>query len=92
MRRLMLLVTLCASSLAGCGVAPSAPEPVVRTVEIRVPIPVPCIDAVPARPAVNTLAEILALGNAAAAMALMEQHNLLLGYAGEMDGAVAGCR
>lgn len=94
MRRLMLLVLACAGSLAGCGTVPAAPEPVVRTVEIRVPVPVPCIDAaaIPARPAVNTLDEILALPNAVAVGVLMTQHNLLLAYAGEMEGAMTGCR
>lgn len=94
MQRLMLLVLACASSLAGCGTAPAAPEPVVRIVEVRVPVPAPCIDAaaIPVRPAVNTLAEILTLTNADAAVALLVQHNLLLGYAGELEGAIAGCR
>lgn len=92
MRRLMLLVLGC--SLAGCGSAPPAPEPMVRTVEVRVPVPVPCIDAaaIPARPAVNSLAEILVMGNADAAAALMVQHNLLIGYAGELEAVVAGCQ
>jgi len=64
--------------------APLAPEPVVRKVEIRVPVPVPCIDAaaIPSRPAVNRWDEILALPNAAAVATLMTQHNLLIGYAG----------
>lgn len=93
MRRLMLLVLCCAGSLAGCGTVPAAPERVVRTVEIRVPVPVPCIDeaAIPARPPVNTLDEILALPNAVAVGVLMTQHNLLLAYAGELEAVVASC-
>ena len=91
MRRLMLLVLACAGSLAGCGIAPRAPEPIVRTVEVKVPVPVPCVASMPERPAVNTLAEILAMANADAAGALMTQHNLLLGYAGELEALAGHC-
>ena len=91
MQRLMLLVLACAGSLAGCGTAPREPEPVVRTVEIRVPVPVPCIAAMPARPQIYSRAEILALPNAEAAERLLAQDNVLKSYVGEIEAVAGPC-
>jgi len=43
------LIVLCVITLAtaGCG---SAPVREIQTVEVRVPVPVPCVDSVPALP------------------------------------------
>lgn len=40
---------IAAALLAGC--ATTRPEPVIRTVEVRVPVPVACVDRVPDLPA-----------------------------------------
>ncbi|QEI07817.1 hypothetical protein FXN63_19735 [Pigmentiphaga aceris] len=88
MRPLMLLVLVCS---VGCTAVPTPPEAVVRTVEVKIPVPVPCIAAMPLRPTVDTLADILALRNADAALALMTQHNVLLAYVGELEAVLAGC-
>lgn len=39
MKRLAILAAL---ALAGCGTT-KPPEPIIRTVEVRVPVPVPCV-------------------------------------------------
>ncbi len=85
MKRLALLGAMAALAglLAACGVAP------VQTV--KVPIPVPCDAAEPARPAMPT--EALSPGVdldrfAAAAMAEIE---LREGYEGELRAAVRAC-
>lgn len=85
MKRLALLGAIVAlvGLLAACGVAP------VQTV--KVPIPVPCDAAEPARPAMPT--EALSPGVdldrfAAAAMAEIE---LREGYEGELRAAVRAC-
>jgi len=91
MRRLMLLVVLCAGSLAGCGTTPRAPEPVILTVEIRVPVPVPCISEMPTRPKIYSQAEILVLPNAEAAERLLAQDNVLKSYVGEIEAVAGPC-
>jgi hypothetical protein len=88
MRPLMLLGLVCS---VGCTTVPAQPESVVRTVEVKVPVPVPCVTAVPARPRFDTLADILMLRNADAALALMTQHNVLTAYVGELEAVVAAC-
>lgn len=88
MRPLMLFVLVCS---AGCSTVPTQPEPVVRTVEVKIPVPVPCVTAIPARPRFDTLADILMLRNADAALALMTQHNVLAAYVGELEAVVTAC-
>lgn len=88
MRRLMLLVLVCS---AGCSTVPALPESVVRTVEVKISVPVPCVAVMPARPHVDTLADILLLRNADAALTLMTQHNVLLAYVGELEAVMAAC-
>ena len=87
-----LLAALCAGSLAACGAAPvRAPEPVVRTVEVKVAVPVACIYAMPARPEIIPLAKILARPNADAAALLLEQVGVRDGYIGELEAVATPC-
>jgi hypothetical protein len=84
----MLLAALCS---AGCATNGPVPEPVVRTVEVRVPVAVPCIETMPTRPLIYTRAEILARPNAEAAALLLDQVNVRDGYIGELEAVAAPC-
>lgn len=62
-----------------------------RTVEIKIPVPVVCTAPTPARPPISTLVDILARPNAEAAWLLMAQHNALLAYVGELEAVANAC-
>lgn len=92
MRRLILLAA-CASSLAACGSATPArvPEPVVRAVEVKVAVPVACIEAMPPRPLILASNEILARPNAQAGALFIDQHDAMVGYIGELEAVAVPC-
>lgn len=82
----------CSIVLVGCSAAPPAPEPIVRTVEVPVQVPVKCVKDRPARPAIMTLAQILDMPSAGAAVRILGiQHEKLRAYADEMDAVIAPC-
>ena len=74
--------------LAGCAARPVV---VTETVEVRVPVPVPCIAEMPARPAVMTDAELLALDDYRAVVALRRDRMLLVQYAAEAEAVMRPC-
>ena len=80
------LAILCAAMMAGCGTAPPAP------VRVDVPVMVPCIGVVPARPAYefDQLPATATDGEIILALA----RDWLLGrrYEGNLEAAIAGCR
>jgi hypothetical protein len=56
---LLIVFTACLNGCAGAPKIPPAPE----VVEIKVPYLVPCIDAMPAKPTINSDMDLLALNN-----------------------------
>jgi hypothetical protein len=92
--RLAVLIAL-AAGLAACGHTPRL-EPVIDTVEVQIPIPVPCVsDATPDRPAgyADTDAALLAAPDMAARYRLLiagrDQRDARLA---EIEPVVEGCR
>lgn len=71
--------------LAGCAQGVRVPE------VVRVPVPVRCVDQVPARPALLSDAELLALDDYALPVSLARERHVLLAYVGELEAVVAGC-
>lgn len=79
--RIWLLVSL----LAGCSSLPSAPD------VVRVPVPVPCLDSAPVRPALLSDAELLLLDDFGLVVSLARDRRLRQGYEATLEAAVAGC-
>lgn len=76
------------SLLAGCATRPVAiPEPV----EIPVPVRVPCIAEAPVRPQIMPDAELLALDDYRAVVALRRDRLLLERYAAEAEAVIGTC-
>lgn len=70
--------------LAGCA---TKPVPLTASVEI----PVPCVAKKPARPVLITEAELAALGDYDAVLALEVFRLRATGYIGELEAVVDGC-
>lgn len=80
MKRLILCL-----ALAGCG--SSLPKPI----EVQVPVTVPCVRDVPARP-VSTFGTGAWPGDKAAAQAALIDASAWEGYATKLEVVIAGCR
>lgn len=86
------LAALSASILTACGSVPQAiPEPVVRTIEVRVPVPTSCIKQMPQRPAFQSEAAILALPDYDAGFLLWSEWELKGGYIDRLEAVLAAC-
>ena len=72
--------------LAGCAAGPEIPR------EVRVPVPVACIDQPPPRPAMLSDAELLALDDYGLVLALARDRRIRQGYEAELEAVVEGCR
>lgn len=79
---LLLIVVL---AIAGCS---SLPVPR----EIRVPVPVPCIDRTPERPSMLSDQELLALDDYALVVSLARDRRIRQGYEAELEATLEGCR
>ena len=77
------LLLLACAVLAGCGTA--------RTVQVRVPVPVPCLEAEPARPEMPT--EALAPGAPPFVLlrAALAEIDRRAGYEAELVAALRAC-
>lgn len=80
--------------LSGCGPAASRPEPIVRTVEVAVPVSSPCVPAMlgaaPDYP--DTDSALRAAPDAAERYLLIARGRLLrVARLGELETVVAGC-
>lgn len=76
-----------AAFLAGCA---SGPPPL--PVEVRVPIAVPCLSEVPARPELLTDGALVALDDYRLVLELARDRRLRQAYEAELEAVVAGCR
>ena len=72
--------------LAGCASGPVVPE------VVRVPVPVPCIEATPAKPVFLSDSDLLALDDFGLVVSLARERRLYQGYTAEIEAVIAGCR
>ncbi|MGH9697977.1 MAG: hypothetical protein ACRD52_00790 [Candidatus Acidiferrales bacterium] len=76
--------------LAGCA---SVPEPVIKTVEVKVAVPVSCLPAkLPERPVIQPNAALLAMGDADLVLELAAERTELIGYAAQIEAVLTACR
>lgn len=71
--------------LAGCSSVPTAPK------EVRIPIPVSCIDRPPAKPSMLSDAELLALDDYGLVIALARDRRIRQGYEAELESVIEAC-
>jgi len=72
--------------LTGCANGPTVPA------EVRVPVPVPCVETVPSRPSMMSDGELMALDDYGLVVALARDRRIRQGYEAELEAVVAGCR
>lgn len=72
--------------VVGCASAPPA------TVEVKVPVPVPCVTAVPARPEYEFGKLTLAASEGEKVLALARDWPRGRAYEGALEAVIAGCR
>lgn len=82
MIRILWILVCC----AGCSIVPTAPK------EVRIPIPISCIDRPPAKPSMLSDAELLALDDYGLVIALARDRRVRQGYQAQMEAAIEGCR
>lgn len=82
----MLRLLVCSALLAGCASGPQIPK------EVRVPVPVSCIDQPSAKPSMLSDAELLALDDYALVIALARDRRVRQGWEATIEAVVAGCR
>lgn len=76
--------TLALLVLTGCGTCP-APR------EVPHPIPVPCVDRMPARPVLLTERAMRAMPDGDLVLAIDSNRLKLQAYAGQLEATLAGC-
>jgi hypothetical protein len=81
---LAVLVMLFLVLISGCSSVP-------RTVEVRVPVPVPCVEQRPQRPRVLTAAELKTMDDYRMTLGLAYDLAQLQLYALALEAALAGC-
>ncbi len=79
-----------ACMLAGCA-TPHRPEPALQVQRVEVPVPVPCVEVRPRRPAtpVESLRPDAALGDMV--KALLAERRLRAAYERELEAALTAC-
>ena len=89
--RLLLLIAapLALALASGCSTIPEVNVPR----EVRVQVPVPCVDpaARPQRPATRTEPDLLAMDTYRRTLAAWSDLTRLRAYAGELEAVVEGC-
>lgn len=78
--------TLLATSLLLVGCASPIPQ------EVRIPVPVPCVEHPPERPSMLSDSELLALDDYGLVIALARDRRIRQGYEAELEATIAGCR
>lgn len=71
-------------ALAGCQTCPPV-------IEVRVPVPVPCIERLPARPALLADAELARLSDAQLVLALRRQGIMAVDYVNALEAVASPC-
>ncbi len=75
--------------LSGCATRP--PETILETVEVRVPVPVPCIAVVPTKPAFAVDHLPLGAGIDVQMRALRAERQQRIGYERELETSLKNC-
>lgn len=60
--------------------------------EVRIPVPVKCIERAPERPSMLSDEELLALDDYGLVVALARDRRVRQGYIGELEAVMEGCR
>ena len=82
-RQRTVIIIVALAALSGC--ASTMPE------NVNIPIPVPCIDAMPQRPALYTDADLLKLVDTDFIIALGIDRQQRVKYIGELEAVLQGC-
>ena len=72
--------------LSGCASTIEAPR------EVRVPVPVPCVERAPEKPGLMADEELLALDDYGLVIALARDRRLRQGYEATLETVIEGCR
>lgn len=74
-------------TLLGCV----APQPVIQTVTVKVPVSVPCLKVMPTKPDILPLDQVLALSDYEATIRLAQDHLKSLDYQQQIDAILPAC-
>ncbi|MDI3304653.1 MAG: hypothetical protein QJR04_25225 [Burkholderia multivorans] len=93
--RLMLVfgaIVVVMGLLSGCATQPQPQPPIEKPVEVKVPVEVPCKAPKVEKPAlpINSLPANASL--AVKVRAILDSLDLEMGYAGQLEAAVAACQ
>jgi hypothetical protein len=72
--------------IAGCS-----SQPAIQTVEVKVPVPVACVESMPDRPTIQTQAEIVKLPDFDAVFQLNRAVLQWEGYGATLEAVLQGC-
>lgn len=89
MNRPALLLVPVLLALSACAHKPV--EPAVKIIEVRVPVPVPCDPARPAKPERTPRAVLASLPLSEAVRRLLVETDLSTAYERELEAALDGC-
>lgn len=73
--------------LSGCA-TPIPPPPDV----IRIPVPTPCITAMPLKPVIHTDPQLAVLDDFKFSLAIFQDRRLLLDYTAELEATLSACK
>lgn len=82
---------LACSLLAGCGSAPPKPAVISKPIEVKVAVPVPCIDKVPDGPVFQSDSELLAGSGAQVFDKVWADHKSRRDYTDILVAAIQAC-
>lgn len=86
LNRTTVMLAAAAGLLAGCSTIPDAPT------EVRIPVPVPCVEQLPVRPSMMSDSELLALDDFGLVVALARDRRIRQGYIAELEATLEGCK
>jgi hypothetical protein len=72
--------------MAGCASAP-----IIRPVEVQVPVPVPCVSSIPASPVLTHDGELRTMTDYQFVLALRRNELLLKGHVAELEAVLTAC-
>lgn len=86
-----VVFVLACSLLGGCVTAPIPPAIISNPVEVKIPVPVPCVKQVPAAPTLSDDKSLLTGSGAQVFDNVWADHLSRRNYEGELSAAIAGC-
>ena len=91
MLRFSVFVLACSLLMAGCSTTQPVPAVISRPVEVKIPVPVPCISAIPAGPDFMTDRVLLQGSGAQVFDKVWADHKMRQDYEGELLAALTAC-